>query len=77
MPLDIPTMPAEMATRMPAELSAQLPAQLMDSEPKFFEPLLPASAGDDWQGILRQIFATEHGLWQRRAVVRQSVAARG
>jgi hypothetical protein len=73
MPLDIPTMPAEMATQMPAEL----PAQLTDSEPKFFEPLLPASASDDWQGILRQIFATEHGLWQRRAVVRQSVAARG
>lgn len=53
------------------------PAEMIDSEPQFFEPLLPASESDDWQVILRQIFATEDGLWQRRAVVRQPVAARG
>ncbi len=61
MPLDSPAMPAE----------------AIDSEPQFFEPLLPASANDDWQGILRQIFATEDGIWQRRAVVGQAAAARG
>jgi hypothetical protein len=59
---------------MPLDIPAA-PAAIIDSEPKFFEPLLPASASDDWQDILRQIFATEDGLWQRRAVVRQAVAA--
>jgi hypothetical protein len=59
---------------MPLDIPAA-PAAIIDSEPQFFEPLLPASASDDWQDILRQIFATEDGLWQRRAVVRQAAAA--
>jgi len=57
--------------------SPATPAETIDREPQFFEPLLPASESDDWQLILRQIFATEDGLWRRRAVPRQPVAARG
>jgi hypothetical protein len=47
------------------------------SEPQFFEPRLPDAKSDDWQGILRQIFATEDGLWQRRAITRPAISPRG
>jgi hypothetical protein len=47
------------------------------SEPQFFEPRLPDPESVDWQEILRQIFATEGGIWQRRAGARQPAAARG
>jgi hypothetical protein len=41
-----------------------------ENEPQFFEPQLPDADSDDWQEILRQIFATEVGIWQRRAIAR-------
>ena len=50
MPLDIPTAPAD----------------VLETEPQFVEPQLPDADSDDWQVVLRQIFATEGGIWQRR-----------
>jgi hypothetical protein len=46
-------------------------------EPQFFEPQLPAAESDDWQAILRQIFATEGGIWHRRAVATLPAAMSG
>jgi hypothetical protein len=43
-------------------------ADLAASEPQFFEPQLPDPESEDWQEILRRIFATESGIWQRRGV---------
>jgi hypothetical protein len=61
MPLDIPAAPVDAA----------------ESGPQFFEPQLPAADSDDWQDILRQIFATEGGIWQRRALPGQPASPRG
>jgi len=52
-------------------------ADVIDTAPKFFEPLLPATETDDWQETLRRIFETEGAIWQRRVIVRQAAAARG
>lgn len=52
---------------MPLDVPAAA-AELIDSEPKFFEPQFPAAESEDWQGILRQIFETEGGIWERRGV---------
>lgn len=60
---------------MPLDIPAAA-ADLIDSEPRFVEPQFPAAESDDWQGILRQIFETEGGIWQRRAIERPS-AGRG
>ncbi|HEY1799123.1 MAG TPA: hypothetical protein VGG57_23615 [Stellaceae bacterium] len=52
---------------MPLGVLATLP-DTTEPEPRFFEPQLPGAASDDWQEALRQIFATEGGIWQRRMV---------
>jgi hypothetical protein len=52
-------------------------ADVIDTAPKFFEPLLPATDTDDWQETLRRIFATEGAIWQRRVVARPPVSLRG
>lgn len=57
MPLDNPLFDAESSAGEPAFI-----------EPTFVEPRLPAADSDDWQGILRQIFETEGGIWHRRAI---------
>jgi hypothetical protein len=60
---------------MPLDIPAPV-AGAMESEPKFVEPQFPAAESDDWHAILRQIFETEGGLWQRRAAARRPVTAR-
>jgi hypothetical protein len=61
---------------MPLDIPASA-AELIGSELEFVEPLLPAADSDDWQGILRQIFETEGGLWQRRGSSGSAALARG
>lgn len=60
---------------MPLDTPLASAAELIDNEPKFVEPQFPPAESDDWQGILRQIFETEGGIWQRRTIASHSAGA--
>jgi hypothetical protein len=52
------------------------PSETLERELQFFEPRLPDASSHDWQGLLRQIFETEGGIWQRRGVTRGPASPR-